>query len=61
MLELFRFTVTPPAGAAALSVTVQVALPGALTLDGLQLSVLGWVVRAESAIEPPVGRGLRSM
>jgi hypothetical protein len=60
-LELLRFTVTPAAGAAALSVTVQVEVPGAFTLDGVQLSELGWIVRTGSAIEPPDGRGLRSI
>lgn len=60
MLELLRFTVTPAVGATPLSVTVQVEVPGAFTLEGVQLSELGWIVGKGSAIEPPDGMGLRS-
>ena len=60
-MELLRFTVTPPTGAIPVSVTVQVEVPGAFTLDGVQLSELGWIVGKGSAIEPPDGMGLRSI
>ena len=59
-LELLRLTANPPAGASPLRFTVQVEVPGAFTLDGVQLSELGWIVGKETAIEPPDGIGLRS-
>jgi len=41
-LLLATVTVTPPAGDGADKVTVQLEEPGAITVEGEQLSVLGW-------------------
>jgi hypothetical protein len=40
-LLLDKVTARPPLGAAPLSVTVQAEVPGAVTLAGLQVTVLG--------------------
>jgi hypothetical protein len=40
---LVNETASPPAGAAPVKLTVQVEVPGALTVAGLQLSVLSWL------------------
>jgi len=45
----------PPTGAAPLSVIVHVELPGALILEGLQLSVLKLTVGRTTAMDPPAG------
>jgi hypothetical protein len=42
VLLLDKVTVAPPTGAVAVSVTVQVDVPGAFTVAGEQLSPPGW-------------------
>ena len=49
-------TLAPPVGAAALSVTVQLEVPGETTLDGLQLTLLtaaGGVALSAKVCDPP--------
>ena len=55
-LLLDRPTLAPPVGAAALSVTVQLEVPGETTLDGLQLTLLtvtGGVALSAKVCDPP--------
>ena len=56
-LLLDSATLAPPVGAAALSVTVHAEVPGATTLEGLQLRLLtvsgGEIVRTKVLDEPP--------
>jgi hypothetical protein len=49
-LLLERVMVAPPEGAAAVRVTVQVAVPGALTVAGEQLKLLSWVPAARLSV-----------
>ena len=49
-LLLERATIAPPEGAAAVKLTVQVALPGALTVAGKQLTLLSWVAAARLSV-----------
>jgi hypothetical protein len=54
-LLLDNATVSPPLGAAALKVTVQAALPGAFTLDGLHDKLVGTAsAGCTTVIVPPV-------
>ena len=56
VLLLDSATLAPPAGAAALSVTVQLEVPGETTLDGLQLTLLtvtGGVALSAKLWDPP--------
>jgi hypothetical protein len=56
VLLLAKPTLVPPAGAAALSVTVQLEVPGETTLAGLQLTVLtvtGGEMLSAKVFEPP--------
>jgi hypothetical protein len=61
-LELLSVVTTPPAGAAADSVTVHVAVPGVFTVAGVQLSVLtagrGVTVTVVAFAVPPVAGGV---
>jgi hypothetical protein len=49
-LLLERVMVAPPEGAAAVRVTVQVAVPGTLTVAGEQLKLLSWVAAARLSV-----------
>ena len=49
-LLLDRVTVAPPAGAAAVSETVQLEVPGAFTVAGEQLTLLGWAVTVNAIV-----------
>jgi hypothetical protein len=49
-LLLDKVTVAPPAGAAAVSVTVQLEVPGAFTVAGEQLKLLGWAVTVNATV-----------
>ena len=49
-LLLDRATVEPPAGAAAVRVTVQVEVPGAFTDAGEQLKEPGWAVTVNAMV-----------
>jgi hypothetical protein len=49
-LLLDRVTVAPPAGAAAVSVTVQLEVPGAFTVAGEQLKLLGCAVTVNAMV-----------
>jgi hypothetical protein len=49
-LLLDKVTVAPPAGAAAVSVTVQLEVPGAFTVAGEQLKLLGCAVTVNAMV-----------
>jgi hypothetical protein len=49
-LLLDKVTVAPPAGAAAVSVTVQLEVPGAFTVAGEQLKPLGCAVTVKAMV-----------
>jgi len=49
-LLLERVMVAPPEGAAAVRLTVQVAVPGAFTVAGEQLKLLSWTVAARLSV-----------
>jgi hypothetical protein len=49
-LLLDNVTVAPPAGAAAVSVTVQLEVPGAFTVAGEQLKLLGCAVTVKAMV-----------
>ena len=49
-LLLDKVTVAPPAGAAAVKVTVQLEVPGAFTVAGAQLKLLGCVVTVNATV-----------
>ncbi len=49
-LLLERVTVAPPAGAAAVKVTVQLEVPGAFTAAGEQFKLLGCEVTVSATV-----------
>ena len=49
-LLLDRVTVAPPAGAAAVKVTVQLEVPGAFTVAGEQFKLLGCTVTVSATV-----------
>jgi hypothetical protein len=49
-LLLDRVTVEPPAGAAAVRLTIQLEVPGAFTVAGEQLRLLGWTVTVNAIV-----------
>ncbi len=49
-LLLDKVTVAPPAGAAAVSVNVQLEVPGAFTVAGEQLKLLGCAVTVNAMV-----------
>jgi len=50
VLLLDKVTVAPPPGAGAVSVTVQLEVPGAFTVAGEQLKLLGCVVTVNDMV-----------
>ncbi len=50
-LLLDKVTVAPPAGAAAVSVTVQLEVPGAFIVAGEQLKLLGCAVTVNAMVD----------
>lgn len=54
VLLVVKVTLDPPAGAAPLSVTVQVLVPAPVNDDGLQVRLLGVTVGTVTSTTPPV-------